>query len=179
MSAIEFCRYSSSGEANSTKTRSPTLESVKNILSLPSWSPSTSYLARSSSDEAAPSLGLIRGYFHHLDALKEDEKIERLHSDESHFFEYLEGQKDSVQQRYNCDSKEIDLVANPEYSPYSESSQTVRKSRNEEFLNAELKEISPSRKCVYLEIVNTEKNYIADLKKIVWVCKTCYKFHQL
>ena len=175
--AVNVHRNASAGASSNSKPRSPTLEGFKQLLSFPSWSPSWNSPAsqcqtpcEDSTDRSSPMSN--RSYFSHISI--EENKICRLESsDKSAFFEQVESQRSLIQEEYNCDEKEIDLVLDPEYAPYNNPT-TARFTRDDDISNNELAQSSSARKHVFLEIINTEKNYIGDLRRIVWVSSQVY-----
>lgn len=92
-------------------------------------------------------------------------------SDEETFSSIVRVWSDVVQQEYHCEKQDIELINDPGYSLHG-GQKSARIARDSIVKSPEVasQQITDRRRRVYREIVNTEKNFIADLRKLVWVC---------
>tara|TARA_R110002050_G_scaffold104317_1_gene213701 strand:- start:94 stop:1119 length:1026 start_codon:yes stop_codon:yes gene_type:complete len=96
--------------------------------------------------------------------------IKGLHSsDEEELSVLLEDWGEMLMREYLCSLDELKIVGNPAYSPHL--SLTSRVNRDEAVVCDEISQFQEDSKMksIFQEIVNTEKNYLAELRKLIWV----------
>ena len=91
-------------------------------------------------------------------------------SDEEEFCAMVKSLSRAVKEEYSCKQEEIDKVVMEATSPAMSRKSEKRLHRSESVESREMSSVSSEkRRNVYLEILNTEKNFIADLQKLVAV----------
>ena len=92
-------------------------------------------------------------------------------SDEEEFCAMVKSLSGAVKEEYSCKQEEIDQVVLEATSPALSRKSERRLHRSDSVESREMSSVSSEkRRNVYLEILNTEKNFIADLQKLVAVC---------
>ena len=91
-------------------------------------------------------------------------------SDEEDMNTIMDEWGEMLTKEYRCPMDELKIVTDPCYSPHLKL--TVRVTRDESVSYASNLKIEENSKMmsVYREIMNTEKNYLADMRKLIWVC---------
>ena len=92
-------------------------------------------------------------------------------SDEEEVSDLLNEWGEVLMKEYHCDLSELQIVSDPTYSPHL--SQTTRVHRDNEVVCNEISQLEgeSKMKSIFQEIINTEKNYLAELRKLIWVCQ--------